>query len=187
MLPSVKDYNILKRFYNNRERSIAFFKERDEQLQPQLEMHRHEVKTINNDKYFESRIKDFIKYIQKETSMNFYLAETKTNGEMSLIKRDLSLMVNLSCNLVHDVMLPFVTNEVVLALNNISSMEKGKAYKFITRYISYAKKVNSPIILWTETEENTKYFERYGFVACGRMGDDNEMFMVLNPNNEVTT
>jgi NAD+--asparagine ADP-ribosyltransferase len=181
MLPSVKDYNILKSFYHDKERSITYFKNKNEKLQPQLESHKHDIKTVNNDKYFESRIRDFIKFIQKETFMNFYLAETKINGEMSMIKRDMSLMVNLSCNTVHDVMLPFVTNEVVLALNNISSMEKGKAYSFINRYIGYAKKVDSPIILWTETEENTKYFERYGFVACGRMGDNNEMFMVLNP------
>jgi hypothetical protein len=98
-----------------------------------------------------------------------------------MVKNDLSIMINIAVNLVTDNVLPFVSNKYVLSLNNISCMEKGKAYRFMTRYIEYAKKENLPIILWTEIEKNTKYFERYGFVDCGKIGVNKETLMVLNP------
>jgi hypothetical protein len=181
MLHSEEDFNVLKTLYSDKERNIQIGRINNDKLQIELNRHKHNIKTKNNDTEFRNYIRNFLDYIEKETIMNFFLVEIKQNGEFSLIKRDLSLMINISCNTATKSILPFVSNRIVLSLNNISCMEKGKAYRFMTRYIKYAKKVNLPIILWTEIEKNTKYFERYGFVACGNMGDNQEMLMVLNP------
>ena len=44
--------------------------------------------------------------------------------------------------------------------------------------LAISTKLNLESCLWTENNNNTKYFERYKFESIGKIGKDNENLMI---------
>lgn len=44
--------------------------------------------------------------------------------------------------------------------------------------LAISTKLNLESCLWTESDNNTKYFERHNFKSIGKVGKDNENLMI---------
>lgn len=71
-------------------------------------------------------------------------------------------------------------NEAI-EIYSLHSVQKGEAYTIMKKVVDLVKRMGIPAMLYTETEENVKYFERYGFQNHGQLGTENEYLMILHP------
>jgi hypothetical protein len=61
----------------------------------------------------------------------------------------------------------------------MNKTQKGEGYKMMQKVIDLAKNIHSPICLWTDSEKNVQYFERYGFKNHGKLGENDDYMMVF--------
>lgn len=129
---------------------------------------------------FDKKGKQYLDWILLQAENNFYIANIAYSGCVLLIKRP-----HLKSYLAIRYGYPGTQSETIVGKNrtiqieNIGSLKKGEGYKMMKKVIALARKMDVHIELWTETEENVKYFERYGFVNHGPLGDFGEFLMVL--------
>ncbi|MFP7200194.1 hypothetical protein SFC08_04390 [Lysinibacillus halotolerans] len=136
-----------------------------------------QLKKINEKEDF--RKIEYLKWIVEQSKSNFYLGIR--GSEITLIKRNFKGALTIGYNTPRDDLKHFYNGyDYIIELLNIHSFKKGEGYKMMKLLIELSKKAQSPISLYTETEVNVKYFERYGFVNIGRMGINNEYLMILN-------
>lgn len=126
--------------------------------------------------YGDNTLFHYLKWISKETDHNFYLFDAG-NGPVSLMDRNLEVFIRIHLCNPHKIVASF-TGDQVIEIQNIYSFKKGAGYETMTKIIAFARQQRLPITLWTETEENAKYFERYGFKNYGKLGRDQEFLMI---------
>jgi hypothetical protein len=99
---------------------------------------------------------------------------------LSLFKRNLKSALNIALISPHpDLKKYFEGHDYILELLELHSLQKREGYKIMKKVIELSKRMSCPIKIWTETEKNVKYFERYGFKNYGQLGDNKEFMMVF--------
>lgn len=124
---------------------------------------------------------EFLKLLLVEGRSNYYLQFNDEQKAFILLKRNLKGMMIIG----HNTPLSIIGEHFsgvpkVLELIQIHSVQKGEGRKMLKTLIKLAKALNLDIVLWAETEKNTKYFESYGFENLGSLGDKEENLMVYN-------
>lgn len=120
----------------------------------------------------------FLKWINNITEYDFFIRSLE-NGRIILLKKDFEGLLTIKLCKPNHLMEEVSNKGSILEIVTINSTKKGEGYKMMKPIIYFAQKQNIPVVLWTETEENVKYFERYGFKNYGRRGDDQEYLMIL--------
>jgi hypothetical protein len=139
-----------------------------------------EISKMEKDGNADEKAKQYLKWVLKQTEFNFYLAVLPEGKGLILLKQNLKATLVIGFNRPHEDLKQFFEgHDFILEILNIHSIQKGEGYKIMKKVIDLSKKINSPICLWTETEENVQYFERYGFENYGAFGKENEFMMVF--------
>ena len=139
-----------------------------------------EISAMEKEKQANEKAKQYLKWVLKQTEFNFYLALLPKGKGLILFKQNLKAALVIGFNRPQDELKPFFEgHEFILEILNIHSIQKGEGSKIMKKVLDLSKKIDSPICLWTETEENVKYFERYGFKSYKELGKDNQCMMVF--------
>jgi len=146
-------------------------------LQYMLKAPKEMIETIESLK--DKRFFKFLKWIDKETNHRFYIAHMSNDGSVGLWTRDFKVLVKVRMCWGNESVTKLVGRQRVLDIESIHSFQKGEGYKVMKNVLSFAKRHELPVTLWTETKENVKYFERYGFINHGNHGTNNEYLMIL--------
>ena len=140
-----------------------------------------EISAMEKDKNADEKAKQYLKWVAKQTEFNFYLALLPKGNGLILFKQNLKATLVIGFNRPNENLKQFFEgHHFLIEILNIHSMQKGEGYKIMQKVIDLSKKIDSPIFLWAETEENVQYFERYGFVNYGALGENNEFMMVFS-------
>jgi len=142
-----------------------------------------EISALEKDKNADKKAKQYLKWVDKQTEFNFYLALLPKGNGLILLKQNLKAALVIGFNRPNENLKPFFEgHDLILEILNLHSMQKGEGFKIMQKVMDVSKKIDSPICLWAETEENVQYFERYGFKNYGELGENNEILMVLKNN-----
>jgi hypothetical protein len=131
--------------------------------------------------YGDNSLFHYLKWISKETDYNFYLVDAG-NGPVSLMDQNLEVFIRIHLCNPHKIVASFTGDQQVIEIENIYSFKKGAGYEMMTKIIAFARQQKLPITLWTATEENVEYFERYGFKNYGKLGRNQESLMIKKPS-----
>lgn len=124
--------------------------------------------------------KKYIDWIMLQSKFNYYVASVSPNGCILMIKRPhLKSYLAIRFGYPGKNTAAIVGSDRTIQIENIGSLIKGEGYKMMKKVIALSRKMDVAIELFTETEENVKYFERYGFVNHGPLGERDEFLMVL--------
>lgn len=126
--------------------------------------------------------KAFLSAILVEARSNFFMQFNEKKRVFLLYKRNFKGLMIIGHNTPRTNLKGYFNgHEFVLELVIIHSSQKGEGHKMIKRLLYLKKILKLPIVLWTESEKNVLYFEKYGFKNKGKLGDNNEFLMVLLP------
>ena len=135
---------------------------------------------VKNKQIDTDKEKAFISAILEEARSNFYMQFNDEMRVFLLFKRNFKGLMIIGHNTPKPNLKDYLNGqEHVLELIVIHSSQKGEGHKMIKRLLNLSKKLKLPITLWTESDENVLYFEKYGFENKGQLGDNNEFLMVL--------
>lgn len=67
---------------------------------------------------------------------------------------------------------------LMIEVDSLHSKEKGYGKKLMNSVINIANTINVPLCLWTETQNNTLYFKKYGFKTYGKRGKNQEELLI---------
>lgn len=126
----------------------------------------------------DGRAIDFWRFIDHETNNNLFTPGGDPQEGIGLTTRNLQCMAVIGLILPSEKVAAYVGEEKCLFLNSIVSLKKGNGYKMMCKFINLSNKSGMTLWLWSETEKNVKYFERYGFKNHGSIGDFGEYLMV---------
>ena len=142
-----------------------------------------EISALEKDKNADKKAKQYLEWVDKQTEFNFYLALLPKGNGLILLKQNLKAALVIGFNRPNENLKPFFEgHDLILEILNLHSMQKGEGFKIMQKVMDVSKKIDSPICLWAETEENVQYFERYGFNNYGELGENNEILMVFQNN-----
>lgn len=124
--------------------------------------------------------KKYIDWILLQSQYNFFVTHIAPNGCILLIKRPhLKSYLAIRYGYPGNNAAAVIGNKRTIQIENIGSLIKGEGYKMMKKIIALSRKMDVSIELWTETKKNVKYFERYGFVNHGMLGELGEFLMVF--------
>jgi hypothetical protein len=139
-----------------------------------------EISAIEKDPKADEKVKRYLKWILKQTEFNFYLAVIPKGQGLVLLKQNLKAVLVIGFNRPHQDLKPFVEgNDFVIEILNIHSLQKGEGYKMMQKVMDLSNQLPSPICLIVETEQQKKYFERYGFKNLDVLEKENEHTMIF--------
>jgi hypothetical protein len=137
-----------------------------------------EISAMEKDKQANEKAKQYLKWVLKQTEFNFYLALLPKGRGVILLKQNLKAVLVIGFNRPQEDLKSFFEgHDFILEILNIHSIQKGEGSKMLKKVIDLSKKISSPICLWTETEENRRYFERYGFKNYSEVGENSMMVL----------
>lgn len=140
----------------------------------------NEITAIEKDQKADEKVKQYLKWILKQTEFNFYLSILPQGQGLLLLKQNLKAVLVIGFNRPHQDLIPFVEgNNFVIEILNIHSLEKGEGYKVMQKVIDLSKQLQSPICLMVETDEQQKYFERHGFKNVDALEKENVRTMIF--------
>src|SRR5690606_2314274 len=98
---------------------------------------------------------------------------------VGLISRNTKAIMCIALNTTNKKYLQYYNSKYILDLLHIHSFRKGEGKKLMEAFLRIRRNLNIPGSLWTESSENVKYFEKYGFINLGRLGDSSEFLLKL--------
>ncbi|WP_338472474.1 hypothetical protein R4Z10_06950 [Niallia sp. XMNu-256] len=138
-----------------------------------------EIASLEKDKNANEKAKQYLKWILKQTEFNFYLALLPKGQGLMLLKQNSKAVLVIGLNRPQQELKPIVEgHEFVIEILNIHSLQKGEGYKIMQKVMGLSNQLHTPICLVVETEEQQKYFGRYGFKDYGALEKDNERMMI---------
>lgn len=138
-----------------------------------------EIAAMEKGKNADEKVLQYLKWVLKQTEINFYLAILPQGRGLILFKQNLKAALVIGLNRPQEEIKPFVPgHDFVLEILNLHSIQKGEGYKIMQKVMDLAKQIDTPICLWTDAEKNVHYFERYGFKNHGKIGESTEWIMV---------
>lgn len=139
-----------------------------------------EIAAMEKGKNVDEKVLQYLKWVLKQTEINFYLAILPQGRGLILFKQNLKAALVIGFNRPQEEIKPFVPgHDFVLEILNLHSIQKGEGYKIMQKVMDLAKQIDSPICLWTDAEKNVHYFERYGFKNHGKIGESTEWMMLF--------
>ncbi len=139
-----------------------------------------EIAAIEKDKNADEKAKQYLKWVLKQTEFNFYLAILPKGRGLILFKQNLKAVIAIGLNRpTEEIQSFFPGHNFILEILNIHSTQKGEGYKMMQKVIDLAKNLQSPICLWTDSEQNVQYFERYGFKNHGKLGENDDYMLIF--------
>lgn len=129
----------------------------------------------------------FWQWIEEQCDNQEFRMFDLTNVDVVLLKTPLlNGLIRLGITLLSGVAREHIERkfDYALDLKNVNSLEKGQGFAMMQSVLELQQRLNIPIMLWTETDKSTMYFERYGFRSYGHCGENGENLMLLYPNEE---
>lgn len=140
----------------------------------------NEITAIEKDQKADEKVKQYLKWILKQTEFNFYLSILPQGQGLLLLKQNLKAVLVIGFNRPHQDLTPFVEgHDFILEILNIHSLEKGEGYKVMQKVIELSNQLQSPICLMVETDEQQKYFEGHGFKNLDALEKENVRTMIF--------
>ena len=138
-----------------------------------------EIAAMEKNKNADEKAKQYLKWVLKQTEFNFYLAILPKGRGLILFKQNLKAVIAIGLNMPTEELKPFFPgHDFILEILNIHSVQKGEGYKIMQKVMDLSKTIQSPICLWTDSEKNVQYFERYGFKNHGQLGENEDYMMI---------
>lgn len=124
---------------------------------------------------------NFIREIMNQGAMKFFIVPTTNLNEPSIgvMSKNLKSIMYINLNTTHKKFLEHYNSPYILDLLHIHSFHKGEGGRLMEAFLQIQKNLNIPGSLWTESIENVSYFEKFGFVNLGKLGDNSEFLMKL--------
>lgn len=119
--------------------------------------------------------RSFIQLILKLTNQ-FLLYNFK--GDIFLITPDFKGMINLNIRKPNVLHKKHFRDGWMIEIDNLNSIKKGYGKLLMNSIISVSEKAKLDLCLWTETDRNTKYFEKFNFESKGKVGQNKENLMI---------
>lgn len=140
-----------------------------------------EIAAMEKSPNLNEKVLPYLKWVLKETEINFYLAILPQGRGLVLLKQNLKAVLIIGLNRPHqEIQSYFPEHEFVLEILNIHSLQKGEGYKIMQKVLGLAQKIETPICLWTDNQENVQYFERYGFKNHGPQPGSNDNLLIYH-------
>ncbi|MFF2092953.1 hypothetical protein [Paenibacillus sp. NPDC058174] len=124
----------------------------------------------------------FITEILKQGKQgSFIVPNIAVPGEpgIGIISENINAIMCLALNTTDKKFLRHYNSKYILDLLHIHSFRKGEGKKLMETFLYIQSNLNIPGSLWTESIDNVKYFEKYGFINLGRLGKSSEFLMKL--------
>lgn len=114
-------------------------------------------------------------------SKDFYLVPPINSNEPSIgfVTKNLNGVMHLAVNRARKEFRSYYETSDILDLLHIHSFKKGEGKKLMQLYLSLHQNLKISGSLWTETDDNVQYFEKFGFESLGRQKGRNDILMRL--------
>lgn len=145
-----------------------------------IQITKNTIKNIKNTQYNNLESK-FIDLLTQRAGKDYYIIPTIDPNEQSIgiISPNLKAIMYVATNTTRKDLLEIYNTPVVLELLHIHSFEKGSGKILMEIYVELQKALNISGSLWTESIENVRYFQNYGFENLGSLGFNKEFLMKL--------
>ena len=99
-------------------------------------------------------------------------------GDISLITKDFKALIKFNIRKPNPLLSQYFNSDWIIEIDNLNSLKKGHGKMLLKDVLAISTKLNLEACLWTESDNNTKYFERHNFKSIGKVGKDNENLMI---------
>lgn len=99
-------------------------------------------------------------------------------GDILLITKDFKAIIKFNIRKPNPLFKQHFNTNWIIEIDNLNSLKKGHGKMLLKDVLTISTKINLESCLWTESDNNTKYFERYKFESIGKIGKDNENLMI---------
>lgn len=99
-------------------------------------------------------------------------------GDILLITKDFKALIKFNIRKPNPLLKQYFKSDWIIEIDNLNSLKKGHGKMLLKDILAISTKLNLEPCLWTESDNNTKYFERYKFESIGKVGKDNENLMI---------
>lgn len=101
-----------------------------------------------------------------------------SGGSLHLFTRDFKSAISFNIKQPNPKHIDYFTDDWIVEIDNLNSLKKGYGNKLMNEVLEITSVMKVDVCLWTESDNNTKYFERYNFKSIGKVGKDNENLMI---------
>ncbi|KDE95709.1 hypothetical protein WL278_03645 [Staphylococcus caprae] len=98
--------------------------------------------------------------------------------DILLITKDFKAIIKFNIRKPNPLFKQHFNTSWIIEIDNLNSLKKGHGKMLLKDILAISTKLNIEACLWTESDDNTKYFERYKFESIGKIGKDNENLMI---------
>lgn len=99
-------------------------------------------------------------------------------GDISLITKDFKALIKFNIRKPNPLFKQHFNTSWIIEIDNLNSLKKGHGKMLLKDVLAISTKLNLESCLWTESDNNTKYFESHNFKSIGKVGKDNENLMI---------
>lgn len=137
---------------------------------------------INGNRTIDKKQLIYLQWILKASESDFYVV-VPSQGAFQLFNKDLKSAVSIMycTTLTQDTKRILKTYREAIEIIELHSLEKGHGSKIVNDLINLSKKVQLPLSLYAETEELVGYYEQFGFINHGKLGENEEFLMLRIP------
>ncbi|WP_210125379.1 hypothetical protein [Staphylococcus sp. GDY8P85P] len=99
-------------------------------------------------------------------------------GDILLITKDFKALIKFNIRKPNPLFKQHFNTSWIIEIDNLNSLKKGHGKMLLKDVLAISTKLNLESCLWTESDNNTKYFESHNFKSIGKVGKDNENLMI---------
>ena len=99
-------------------------------------------------------------------------------GDILLITKNFKALIKFNIRKPNPLLKQYFKSDWIIEIDNLNSLKKGHGKMLLKDELAISTKLNLESCLWTESDNNTKYFERYKFESIGKVGKANENLMI---------
>lgn len=95
-----------------------------------------------------------------------------------MITKDFKALIKFNIRKPNPLLSQHFNSDWIIEIDNLNSLKKGHGKMLLKDVLAISTKLNLESCLWTESDKNTKYFEKYNFKSIGKVGKNNENLMI---------
>ena len=99
-------------------------------------------------------------------------------GDILLITKNFKALIKFNIRKPNPLLKQYFKSDWIIEIDNLNSLKKVHGKMLLKDVLAISTKLNLESCLWTESDNNTKYFERYKFESIGKVGKANENLMI---------
>ncbi|HCQ3487920.1 TPA: hypothetical protein OH201_002034 [Staphylococcus aureus] len=101
-----------------------------------------------------------------------------SGGVIHVFTKDFKAVISFNMKRPNQKFKKYFSDSWMLEIDNLNSLERGHGKVLLNEILKIASLIKVEVSLWTETNSNTRYFEKYGFESIGKLGRNKENLMI---------